>query len=91
MTDRFEGKFDRLYVAVMLPFKENYQVDEDALRKFLRYFMQPKFKDNVNGAGIIINAEAGEIFYLTREEETKERRNNDGGVRRQSACFCGCL
>jgi 4-hydroxy-tetrahydrodipicolinate synthase len=72
MIDRFEGKFDRLYVAVMLPFREDYQVDEDALRTFLRYFMQPKFKDNVNGAGIIINAEAGEIFYLTREEK---RRN----------------
>ena len=72
VEDRYGRQFDRLYVALMLPFKENYQVDEDALRTFLRYFMQPKFRDNVNGAGIIINAEAGEIFYLTREEK---RRN----------------
>jgi 4-hydroxy-tetrahydrodipicolinate synthase len=72
MTDKYGENYDRLYVALMLPFKENYLVDEDALRKFLRYFMQPKFKDNINGAGIIVNAEAGEIFYLTRKEK---RRN----------------
>jgi 4-hydroxy-tetrahydrodipicolinate synthase len=71
MANRFET-FDRLYVALMLPFKENYEVDEEELRTLMRYFMQPTFKDNISGAGIIINAEAGEIFYLTRKEK---RRN----------------
>ena len=68
----FGKKYDRLYVALLTPYKENFEVDESALRSFLRYFMQPKFRENVCGAGIIINAEAGEIFYLTREEK---RRN----------------
>jgi dihydrodipicolinate synthase/N-acetylneuraminate lyase len=68
--DKFGTKFDRLYVAVITPYKEDYEVDEPALRKFLQYFMQPKFREA--GGGIIINPEAGEIFYLSREEK---RRN----------------
>lgn len=68
--DRFGKKYDRLFVAVLTPFKENYEVDEPALRKLLQYFMQAKFRDA--GGGIIINPEAGELFYLTREEK---RRN----------------
>lgn len=69
-ADRFGKKFDRLYVAVMTPYKENYEVNELALRKLLQYFMQPKFINA--GGGIIINPEAGEVFYLSREEK---RRN----------------
>ncbi|MBC7341589.1 MAG: dihydrodipicolinate synthase family protein [Clostridia bacterium] len=64
-------QYDRLYVAVVTPYKkDSFEVDESALRKLLRYFMQPKFRDA--GGGIIINPEAGEVFYLTREEK---RRN----------------
>ncbi len=70
--DKFGKKFDRLWVAAMTPFKENFEVDEKALRKHLQYFLQPKFKDNGSGAGVIINPEAGELFYLSREEK---RRN----------------
>jgi dihydrodipicolinate synthase/N-acetylneuraminate lyase len=66
---RFGTKYDRLYVAMNTPYKENFQVDEAALRKFLRYFLQPKFVSA--GGGIIINPEAGEIFYLTREEKQR--------------------
>ena len=68
--DRFGTKYDRLFVAILTPMKENYDVDEQALRKFLKYFMQPKFRDA--GGVVIINPEAGEIFYLSREEK---RRN----------------
>lgn len=68
--DRFGTKFDRSYVALMTPFKENFAVDEPALRKLLQYFMQPKFIEA--GGAIIINPEAGELFYLSREEK---RRN----------------
>jgi len=69
-TDRFGTKFDRLFVALLTPMKENYAVDEPALRKFLQYFMQPKFTKA--GGAIIINPEAGELFALRREEK---RRN----------------
>ena len=65
-----EGTYDRLFVAIATPLKENGQVDEAGLRKFLQYFMQPKFIDA--GGAMIINPEAGEIFYLSRKEK---RRN----------------
>lgn len=65
-----DKEYDRLYVALLTPYKEDYKVDEQALRKFLRYFMQPKFVEA--GGAIIINPEAGELFYLDRKEK---RRN----------------
>lgn len=65
-----ENKYDRLYAAVLTPYKDSGEVDEVALRKFLQYFMQPKFVDA--GGGIVINPEAGELFYLSRQEK---RRN----------------
>jgi 4-hydroxy-tetrahydrodipicolinate synthase len=68
--DRFGTKYDRLYVAMVTPFKADYSVDEAALRKILRSFMQPKFVSA--GGGVVINPEAGEIFFLSREEK---RRN----------------
>src|SRR4051812_311141 len=64
------GKYARHYVAVVTPFKDNFEVDEAALRRHLRYFMQPVFIDA--GGAVIINPEAGELFYLSREEK---RRN----------------
>ena len=68
--DRFGTTYDRLFVAIVTPMKENYAVDEPALRKFLQYFMQPKFVDA--GGAVVINPEAGELFYLDRKEK---RRN----------------
>src|SRR5208337_2740548 len=68
-TDRFGTQFDRLFVAVVTPFKEDYKVDEPALRKLLQYFMRPKFTEA--GGAIIINPEAGEIFSMTREEKKR--------------------
>jgi 4-hydroxy-tetrahydrodipicolinate synthase len=68
-TDRFGTQFDRLFVALITPMKENYDVDEPGLRKLLQYFMQPKFVDA--GGAIIINPEAGEIFSMTREEKRR--------------------
>lgn len=62
---------NRLFAAVGVPYKPGEsQVDEAGLRRLLRYFLQPKFV-NAGGA-ILINPEAGEVFYLTREEK---RRN----------------
>ncbi len=65
------SNFDRLFVAMVTPYKPGkHDIDEAGLRKLLRYFLQPKFVDA--GGAIIINPEAGEIFYLSREEK---RRN----------------
>jgi len=63
-------QYDRHYVAVVTPFRENFEIDEPALRKHLQYFMGPEFREA--GGGIIINPEAGEIFYMSRAEK---RRN----------------
>jgi 4-hydroxy-tetrahydrodipicolinate synthase len=63
-------KYDRLYVTPVIPYKVgSYDIDEEALRRLLRYFMQPKFV-NAGGA-IIINPVAGEIFFLSREEKKR--------------------
>lgn len=69
MTD-YGKKYDKMYVAMVTPHKDNtFDPDEAQLREFLRFFLQPKFVDA--GIGIIINPEAGEIFYLSREEKLK--------------------
>ena len=66
----FKDKLDRLYIAVVTPLKEkDLSVDEEALRKFLQYCLKPEFIEA--GVGIIINPEAGEIFYLSREEKNR--------------------
>jgi 4-hydroxy-tetrahydrodipicolinate synthase len=65
------NKYDRLYIAMLTPYKDGtYDIDEGQLRNLLRRYLQPKYIEA--GVGIIINPEAGEIFYLTREEK---RRN----------------
>jgi 4-hydroxy-tetrahydrodipicolinate synthase len=68
--DRFSNEFDRLYVAMVTPYRRDFTVDEQALRGLLKYFVQPAFKDA--GGGIIINPAAGDTYYLSREEK---RRN----------------
>ena len=67
----YDGRFDRLWVATLTPYKPGgYERDEEALRNLLRYFLSPRNIDA--GIAIIINPEAGELFYLTPEEK---RRN----------------
>lgn len=63
-------KYDRLYVAIVTPHKDGtYEPDEAQMRQWLQYFMQPQYLEA--GIGIIINPEAGEVFYLNREEKRK--------------------
>ncbi len=63
-------KYDRLYVTIVTPYKDGtFDVDEAQLRKFLQFFLTQKFLDA--GVGIIINPEAGELFYLSREEKLR--------------------
>ena len=88
-AQRFGTKFDRLFVAVVTPLKANYEVDEPALRKLLQYFMQPKFKDA--GGGIIINPEAGEIFYLTRDEKRRNVEIAVNEVKGRMPVFAGVI
>src|SRR3984957_7551175 len=56
----------RYYTATVLPFDERGNVDEGAYRELIRYFVQDRFRER---GGIIANPEAGEIYYLTREEK----------------------
>ena len=70
MAKKQGNKWDRIYTAVVVPYKSGtFEVDYDAYRKLIRYFLQPKFVDA--GGGIIVNPEAGEIFYLSYEEKKK--------------------
>ena len=56
----------RYYAALVLPFDENGKVDETAYRELIRYFLQDRFRAV---GGIVANPEAGEVYYLTREEK----------------------
>jgi dihydrodipicolinate synthase/N-acetylneuraminate lyase len=59
----------RRYVAVLLPYKSDFSVDEQAFRSYVRYFADDaRFAAD---GGLCINPEAGEIFYLTREEKRR--------------------
>ena len=59
----------RRYVAVLLPYDKDFRVDEAAFRSYVRYFANDaRFAEE---GGLCINPEAGEIFYLTREEKRR--------------------
>lgn len=67
-----EWKWNRdfLYTAVVVPYKPGgFEIDYDCYRKLIRYFLQPKFVDA--GGAMIVNPEAGEVFYLKPEEKKK--------------------
>jgi 4-hydroxy-tetrahydrodipicolinate synthase len=59
----------RLYSALLLPLKPDLKIDEEGLRRLVRYHLRnPEFRAR---GGLIANPEAGEIFYLTREEKRR--------------------
>ena len=61
---------DFLYVAVVVPYKkDSFDVDYEAYRRLIRYFLQPKFVDA--GGALVVNPEAGEVFYLDEEEKKR--------------------
>jgi 4-hydroxy-tetrahydrodipicolinate synthase len=63
-------EYDRLFVTPVIPYaKGSLDIDEAALRNFLRYFLSPRFVDA--GGAIIINPVAGEIFFLSRQEKKR--------------------
>jgi len=60
---------DRLYTAIMLPYDRHLKIDEQGYRRFIRYYLaEPRF---VASGGLCVNPEAGEIFYLTRQEKRR--------------------
>lgn len=62
--------FDRFYVALGLPFKDDCRtIDYENFRSVVRYFLTDDFIDL--GGSLIVNAEAGELFTLTREEKKR--------------------
>ncbi|MGD1094919.1 MAG: dihydrodipicolinate synthase family protein [Bryobacteraceae bacterium] len=58
----------RFYAALVVPFDRNGKVDEAAYRDLIQYFLQDRFR---LVGGLIANPEAGEIYYLTREEKRR--------------------
>lgn len=59
----------RLFVAMVNPYSAgSYDLDETSLRKLVRYFIE-----GADGAeiGLIVNPEAGEIFYMSRAEKRR--------------------
>ena len=58
----------RHYAALVLPFDTNGKVDETAYREMIRYFLRERFRAV---GGIVANPEAGEVYYLTREEKRR--------------------
>ncbi|MBL0422182.1 dihydrodipicolinate synthase family protein [Ramlibacter sp. AW1] len=66
-SDR-RGLSHRLYTALVLPLKDGYDIDEDGLRRLVRYYVQHRF---AQVGGLIANPEAGEISYLTRDEKRR--------------------
>ena len=62
------GFAHRYYTAAVLPFDDSGKIDEPAYRRLMRYFLQDGFREV---GGIIANPEAGEIYYLSREEKRR--------------------
>ena len=58
----------RYYAALVLPFDKNGKIDEAAYRDLIQYFLQERFR---SVGGLVANPEAGEIYYLTREEKRR--------------------
>lgn len=63
--------FDRNYCAIITPFKkDSMEIDYDAFRKHIHWFIDdPEFK-KLKGS-FIVNPEAAEMFYISREERNK--------------------
>lgn len=69
MTNSINYPHDRLFVASLIPYDEHGAIDEGQLRRLLRYFVSAS--RNVEDFGIIVNPEAGEVFYLTPDEQAR--------------------
>lgn len=70
LDEEYRKQFNKLFVALVVPYRKGtFDIDYDAFRKLVRYFLQPKFTEA--GGAIIVNPEAGEVFYLSYEEKRR--------------------
>jgi len=60
---------DHLFTAIMLPYDRRLKIDEQAYRQFIRYYLRER--RFLQQGGLCVNPEAGEIFYLTRQEKRR--------------------
>lgn len=59
----------RFHVALVLPLDQSGKPDEEGIRRLVRYFCKsPGFAER---GGLVANAEAGDVFYLTRAEKRR--------------------
>jgi dihydrodipicolinate synthase/N-acetylneuraminate lyase len=59
----------RFHVALVLPLNDQGKPDEAGIRRLVRSFRQyPGFESR---GGLVANAEAGDVFYLSREEKRR--------------------
>jgi 4-hydroxy-tetrahydrodipicolinate synthase len=63
--------FGRMFMTPLLPYLhgDTHTIDEQSYRRFLRTFLTEANLDA--GLSVIANPEAGEIFYLSREEKRR--------------------
>ncbi len=63
--------FGRMFMTPLLPYRDGgtTEIDEEGYRRFLRTFLTDANLDA--GLAVIANPEAGEIFYLSREEKRR--------------------
>lgn len=63
--------FGRMFVTPLVPYLDGdtETIDEQGYRRFLRFFLTEENLDA--GLSVIANPEAGEIFYLSREEKRR--------------------
>ena len=59
-------KWSGVYAATVLPFKDDYSIDEAGFRGLLRWLA------SVDGiSGVLVNGHAGEVTSLDREERRR--------------------
>jgi len=70
MATKYEP-FGRLFMTPLIPYREggSDEIDEQGYRRFLRTFLTDANLEA--GLAVIANPEAGEIFYLSREEKRR--------------------
>ena len=63
--------FGRMFMTPLIPYRrgDTHTIDEEGYRRFLRVFLTDANLEA--GLAVIANPEAGEIFYLSREEKRR--------------------
>ncbi|CZT15427.1 uncharacterized protein RCC_01286 [Ramularia collo-cygni] len=67
MASSDSKQYDRLYIAMVLPLHADESIDEQGLRNLIRYFLEKQ--KSTPRLALIVNPEAGEVFYMTPEEQ----------------------